>query len=60
MISEEISRSEEKLDRTLREAAEGYGDLVAISVVHHVSMEALRSRWKELQVTTPRPEGRGF
>ncbi|KQC16292.1 MAG: hypothetical protein WCY97_07110 [Methanothrix sp.] len=50
MISEERSRSEENLDRTLREAAEGYGDLMAISVVHHVSMKALRSRWMELQI----------
>ena len=39
----------QNLDSTLKEAAEGYGDLVAISVVHKVSMRALRSRLKELQ-----------
>ncbi|HPE63691.1 MAG TPA: hypothetical protein PLQ49_06260 [Methanothrix sp.] len=38
------------LDRVLREEAEGYGDLVAISLVHKVSMRALRSRLKELQI----------
>jgi polysaccharide deacetylase 2 family uncharacterized protein YibQ len=38
------------LDRALKEAAEGYGDLVAISLVHKVSMNALRSRLKELQI----------
>ena len=40
----------QNLDSTLKEAAEGYGDLVAISVVHKVSMRALRSRLKELQI----------
>jgi len=39
----------QNLDNMLKEAAEGYGDLMAISVVHKVSMEALRSRLKELQ-----------
>jgi hypothetical protein len=38
------------LDRALKEEAEGYGDLVAISLVHKVSMKALRSRLKELQI----------
>jgi polysaccharide deacetylase 2 family uncharacterized protein YibQ len=41
---------EQNLDSTLKDAAEGYGDLVAISVVHKVSMRALRSRLKELQI----------
>jgi hypothetical protein len=38
------------LDSALKEEAEGYGDLVAISLVHKVSMKALRSRLKELQI----------
>jgi len=37
----------QNLDRMLKEASEGYGDLMAISVVHKVSMEFLRSRLKE-------------
>lgn len=40
----------ENLDEPLKDAAEGYGDLMAISVVHKVSMSALRSRLKELQI----------
>ena len=44
------STAVQNLDSTLKEAAEGYGDLVAISVVHKVSMRALRSRLKELQI----------
>jgi len=48
-ISEDRSISEENLERTLKEAAEGYGDLVAISVVHNVSMRTLRSRLKKMQ-----------
>ncbi len=43
------STAVQNLDSTLKEAAEGYGDLVAISVVHKVSMRSLRSRLKELQ-----------
>lgn len=38
------------LDRALKEEAEGYGDLVAMSLVHKVSMRSLRSRLKELQI----------
>ena len=41
---------EQNLDRVLKEEAEGYGDLVAVSLVHKVSMRALRSRLKELQI----------
>lgn len=37
------------LDRILTEASEGYGDLVAASVVHNVSMKALRSRLRHNQ-----------
>jgi len=44
------STAVQNLDSTLKEAAEGYGDLVAISVVHKVSMRSLRSRLKELQI----------
>jgi hypothetical protein len=38
------------LDSILKEEAEGYGDLMAISVVHNLSMKNLRSRLKELQI----------
>ena len=48
-ISEDRSISEENLERTLKEALEGYGDLVSISVVHNVSMRTLRSRLKKIQ-----------
>ncbi len=48
--SNQDSTEEQNLDSTLKEEAEGYGDLVAISVVHKVSMRALRSRLKELQI----------
>lgn len=44
------SKEVQNLDEPLKDAAEGYGDLMAISVVHKVSMRALRSRLKELQV----------
>jgi hypothetical protein len=37
------------LDRILTEASEGYGDLVAASVVHNVSVRALRSRLRHNQ-----------
>jgi polysaccharide deacetylase 2 family uncharacterized protein YibQ len=46
----------QNLDSTLKDAAEGYGDLVAISVVHKVSMRALRSRLKELQIERVRKQ----
>lgn len=38
------------LDLALKEEAEGYGDLVAMSLVHKVSMRTLRSRSKKLQI----------
>lgn len=40
----------ERLDFLLKEASEGYGDLVATSMVHKVSLIALRSRLRELQL----------
>jgi hypothetical protein len=39
------------LDSILEEAAEGYGDLMAASLVHRVSLKALQSRLSELQGT---------
>lgn len=48
-VSQDRSISEENLERTLKDALEGYGDLVAISVVHNVSMRTLRSRLKKMQ-----------
>ncbi|HPY73248.1 MAG: hypothetical protein PHN90_07750 [Methanothrix sp.] len=46
----QISTAVGNLDEPLKDAAEGYGDLMAISVVHKVSMRDLRSRLKELQI----------
>ncbi len=40
----------ERLDSLLKEASEGYGDLVATSMVNKVSLVALRSRLRELQL----------
>ncbi|NYT02142.1 MAG: hypothetical protein GKC10_05230 [Methanosarcinales archaeon] len=37
------------LDAILREAAGGYGDLLAAAIDHDVSLAALQSRLKELQ-----------
>jgi len=45
-----------RLDSLLEEASEGYGDLVAASMVHKVSLSALRSRLKELQLEKKRTE----
>jgi hypothetical protein len=39
------------LDRILTDASEGYGDLVAASVVHNVSVKALQSRLRRNQET---------
>lgn len=46
----------ELLDSLLEEASEGYGDLVAASMVHKVSLVALRSRLRELQLEKKRAE----
>jgi hypothetical protein len=43
------SIEEQNLDSILKEAAEGYGDLMALSVVHKVSIEVLRARLRKLQ-----------
>jgi hypothetical protein len=39
------------LDHILTDASEGYGDLVAASVVHNVSVKALQSRLRRNQET---------
>lgn len=39
------------LDSILEEAAEGYGDLMAASLVHKVSLRVLQFRLSELQGT---------
>lgn len=40
---------DQSLDDILKEAAEGYGDLMAAALVHKVNVNALRSRLRELQ-----------
>jgi len=39
---------EKGLDDILKEAAEGYGDLMAAAIIHRVSLKSLQSRLKEL------------
>jgi hypothetical protein len=46
----------ERLDSLLKEASEGYGDLVATSMVYKVSLRDLRSRLRELQLENKRTE----
>jgi hypothetical protein len=40
---------DQSLDDILKEAAEGYGDLMAAALIHKVNVEALQSRLRELQ-----------
>jgi hypothetical protein len=40
---------DKSLDDILKEAAEGYGDLMAAALVHKVNVTALQSRLRELQ-----------
>jgi hypothetical protein len=40
---------DQSLDDILKEAAEGYGDLMAEALVHKVNVNALQSRLRELQ-----------
>jgi hypothetical protein len=40
---------DQSLDDILKEAAEGYGDLMAAALVHKVNVNALQSRLRELQ-----------
>lgn len=40
---------EEALDVILREAADGYGDLIAAALVHNVSVLSLRTRVVQLR-----------
>ncbi len=40
---------DQSLDDILKEAAEGYGDLMAAALVHKVNVKVLQSRLRELQ-----------
>ena len=40
--------SDEAIDAILREAADGYGDLMAASLVHNLSIESLQTRAGQL------------
>jgi hypothetical protein len=45
----EIMQNEILIDGILKEAAEGYGDLVAAALIHRVSVRSLQSRAVELR-----------
>jgi hypothetical protein len=50
-ISNDQLPEDQALDGILKEAAEGYGDLMAAALIHRVSMKALQSRLKALKST---------
>ena len=41
-------KSDEAIDAILREAADGYGDLIAASLVHNLSAKSLQTRAGQL------------
>jgi hypothetical protein len=41
--------NDELMDGILREAADGYGDLIAAALVHNVSVRSLQTRVVELR-----------
>ena len=41
---------DEMMDGILKEAADGYGDLIAEALVHNVALESLETRVKELRL----------
>jgi hypothetical protein len=44
-----IMQNENRIDGILKEAAEGYGDLVAAALIHRVSIGSLQARAVELR-----------
>lgn len=48
-LSNEQLLEDQALDGILKEAAEGYGDLIAAALIHRVSVIALQSRLKALK-----------
>lgn len=44
-----IIQNEERIDSILKEAAEGYGDLIAAALIHKVSLKSLQARVSELR-----------
>jgi len=44
-----IIQNEEPIDSILKEAAEGYGDLIAAALNHRVSVKSLQARVIELR-----------
>ncbi|VVB68240.1 Uncharacterised protein [uncultured archaeon] len=44
-----IIQNEEPIDIILKEAAEGYGDLIAAALIHRVSLKSLQARVIELR-----------
>ncbi len=44
-----IIQNEERIDSILKEAAEGYGDLIAAALIHKVSLKSLQARVIELR-----------
>lgn len=50
-LSDDQLPEDQALDSILKEAAEGYGDLMAAALIHKVSMKALQSRLEALKST---------
>ena len=42
--------NEELMDGILKEAADGYGDLIAEALVHNVTLKSLETRVRELRL----------
>jgi len=42
--------NDELMDGILREAADGYGDLIAEALVHNVTLKSLETRVRELRL----------
>jgi hypothetical protein len=42
--------NDEMMDGILKEAADGYGDLVAVALDHNVNVKSLESRVRELRL----------
>jgi hypothetical protein len=49
MQNNKNAANDEVLDDILKDAADGYGDLMAAALVHEVSMDALQARVRILQ-----------
>ncbi len=42
--------NDEQMDGILKEAADGYGDLIAAALIHNVNVRTLQTRVRELRL----------